>query len=247
MVVGGGGRGRRRGGTGPRGQPLQAPVRPTGDPLLLVRPELQKSTQPRAGMPLSSPNCPPCQGPPTLLSSLRPERGCAERQESDEGGQGLIGQPHLPQAGLGGYRNPAGASPPPPQAPPSSHTPPCPSSHSARAALLPSPGGGGPTRASCPPQPRVPSLDGLQLAERRQTFREDSQDPLLDLPACGRRRGKAPQPGAGRAAGAGVRGSPRTKTSFTDLSSGSSSTWTVGRKNTYLLSRLLRLQEPDGR
>lgn len=59
--------------------------------------------------------------------------------------------------------------------------------------------------------------------------------------------GEAPQPGAGPAKGAGERGSPRMKTSFTDLSSGSSSTCTVGRKNTYLLSRLLRLQDPDRR
>lgn len=127
-----------RGGTEPRGQSLQALVRQKGDPLLLVRLELQKSTQPWAGMPLSSPNCPPCRGPPTPLSSLRPERGCAERQESDEGGQGLIGQPHLPQAGLGGTKpswSLASASPGP-----SGHTLPYAPPPTAPGVLSPKPG-----------------------------------------------------------------------------------------------------------
>lgn len=43
------------------------------------------------------------------------------------------------------------------------------------------------------PQPHVPSLDGLKLAEGGQTLREDTQDTLLNLPTCGRERKKAPQ------------------------------------------------------
>lgn len=50
-----------------------------------------------------------------------------------------------------------------------------------------------PTLASCPPTPQVPSLDGLQLAEGRQAFRENAQDPFLNLPTCGRGRSKGSQ------------------------------------------------------
>lgn len=100
-----------------------------------------------------------------------------------------------------GVQNPAGASPPPPQAPPATPSL-MPLLPQPRGFFLPSRGGSGPTLASCPPQPRVPSLDGLQLAERRQTFREDSQDPLLDLPACGRRWGGGAS-ARGRARGGG--------------------------------------------
>lgn len=67
--------------------------------------------------------------------------------------------------------------------------------------LHPSPTSPGPQGLPCPlssfwraiphiglrsrPRPlrHIPSLDGLQLAERGQTFREDAQDPLLNLPA----------------------------------------------------------------
>lgn len=109
-----------------------------------------------------------------------------------------------------GYRNSWSLTSPPPRLV-QPHPPSCPSSHP--------PGPPKPPEAPAPPRPsalptlpaRVPSLDGLQLAERRQTFREDTQDPLLDLPTCGRRRRKAPQarsPGMGRG-GAPGGGSPR--------------------------------------
>ena len=160
-----------------------------------------RTTQP-ARLPRSPPRLP--------VPLCWPERGWAERQEGDEGSQGLISQPHFPQAGNGGkHRIAAGASPPShlpspatpfliplfPQLPRVFHAP---------SVLSPRPLG-----ACCPhwhpappaasvPYPHVPSLDGLQLAEGGQTLREDTQDPLLNLPTCGRERRKAPRAGGVR-------------------------------------------------
>lgn len=71
-----------------------------------------------------------------------------------------------------------------------------------------------PPRAPSPTPPHGPSLDSLQLAQRGQTFREDTQHPLLHPPTCGRKRcgGGAPQAlGRSGTAGRGARGggSPR--------------------------------------
>lgn len=74
---------------------------------------------------------------------------------------------------------------------PPPHSPqglPCPFSSFSQATRSPAPHIG-----LLPTPLHVPSLDGLQLAEGGQTFREDTQDPLLNLPACGKERRKLPQ------------------------------------------------------